>query len=184
MKTCSACDQALPVSSFYKKLDGTTARCKECTKASRRAPAARAKAAAYMATWREQNPGRVALANKVYQRRNLDKFAEYSRRYFERVGGRPKERRGQWEGPPKYLVDGRYFETTARDLARLRARQGGRCAACHSPLAGDEHLDHIIPLARGGRHSIGNVQFLCPACNLTKSDRLYADFRRDMKEAI
>jgi 5-methylcytosine-specific restriction endonuclease McrA len=29
-------------------------------------------------------------------------------------------------------------------------------------------LDHIIPLARGGGHTIDNIQFLCPPCNLSK----------------
>lgn len=32
------------------------------------------------------------------------------------------------------------------------------------------HLDHIIPLSRGGQHIWSNVQTLCRRCNLEKSD--------------
>ena len=33
-------------------------------------------------------------------------------------------------------------------------------------------LDHIIPLARGGPHTYGNVQTACFRCNASKGDRL------------
>lgn len=36
-------------------------------------------------------------------------------------------------------------------------------------------LDHIIPIAKGGEHSISNTQCLCRSCNALKSDRLIND---------
>ena len=34
------------------------------------------------------------------------------------------------------------------------------------------HCDHITPWSRGGKTTVENGQVACPACNLTKSDRL------------
>jgi 5-methylcytosine-specific restriction endonuclease McrA len=59
-------------------------------------------------------------------------------------------------------------------------RDGWRCQLCGSavdqlrPVNKDNyaHLDHIIPLARGGQHIWSNVQTLCRKCNVKKSDSL------------
>lgn len=37
------------------------------------------------------------------------------------------------------------------------------------------HLDHIIPLSKGGTHTLDNVQALCRKCNLIKSDNIYCN---------
>jgi 5-methylcytosine-specific restriction endonuclease McrA len=40
-----------------------------------------------------------------------------------------------------------------------------------------EHIDHIIPLSRGGRHSIGNLAPACAACNLKKGYKYLVEMR-------
>jgi 5-methylcytosine-specific restriction endonuclease McrA len=64
---------------------------------------------------------------------------------------------------------------TARDLRRLELRQRGACAYCGElrPLT----LEHVIPLARGGRHAIGNLLAVCGTCNSSKSARLLVEWR-------
>ncbi|MGE3536805.1 MAG: HNH endonuclease [Candidatus Tectimicrobiota bacterium] len=45
----------------------------------------------------------------------------------------------------------------------------GRCAYCEGTFAPDElTMDHIVPLARGGRSTRGNVVPCCKPCNATK----------------
>jgi 5-methylcytosine-specific restriction endonuclease McrA len=49
-------------------------------------------------------------------------------------------------------------------------RDHGRCVQCSA----SDYLefDHIIPRAKGGANSVGNIQLLCRRCNLRKSDRI------------
>lgn len=57
----------------------------------------------------------------------------------------------------------------------LWRRQAGLCALCHTPMslqAGATHLDHRVPIARGGRHEEKNLQLAHAACNLRKGARL------------
>jgi 5-methylcytosine-specific restriction endonuclease McrA len=52
--------------------------------------------------------------------------------------------------------------------AELLMAQGGKCVYCRADLAAGYHLDHILPIALGGRNDDQNVQLLCPPCNRRK----------------
>lgn len=73
------------------------------------------------------------------------------------------------------------FDVDDRDLRRLMLRQMSKCNHCGVYLDKNVsrfvHLDHIVPLSRGGTHSIGNLQYLCQSCNVRKLDRLEVEVR-------
>ena len=54
----------------------------------------------------------------------------------------------------------------------LMSFQRSKCPNCKANLGlTGHHLDHITPLSRGGLNVDGNVQLLCPPCNLRKADK-------------
>jgi 5-methylcytosine-specific restriction endonuclease McrA len=64
---------------------------------------------------------------------------------------------------------------TDTDFEDLCERYGGRCLCCGGKL--DLVADHVVPLSKGGMHSIGNIQPLCRACN-SRKHTLTVDFRK------
>jgi 5-methylcytosine-specific restriction endonuclease McrA len=54
-----------------------------------------------------------------------------------------------------------------------------QCQSC-GKVAGETQLtvDHIIPLARGGKNDISNLHTLCLTCNQRKADKIDSRFRR------
>lgn len=67
------------------------------------------------------------------------------------------------------------FHVSDRDWRRLCQRHGGRCYYCGSvkPLT----MDHVVPVSRGGQHSIGNLLPACGPCNATKHHRTIMEWR-------
>ncbi len=54
---------------------------------------------------------------------------------------------------------------------------GQRCVYCATKL--DAHsatLDHVVPLARGGAHEVGNLVASCAPCNRLKGDTMPNEF--------
>lgn len=59
----------------------------------------------------------------------------------------------------------------------VRTKKYVRCYYCQTKTAGKTcHIDHIVPLSKGGRHSIDNLCVSCPGCNLSKHNRLLRDY--------
>lgn len=56
-------------------------------------------------------------------------------------------------------------------VEKLHNMQLGQCAICSTSLVA-YHIDHIIPLSRGGLNVDSNVQLTCAPCNLTKGSKL------------
>jgi 5-methylcytosine-specific restriction enzyme A len=58
-------------------------------------------------------------------------------------------------------------------------RDNYQCQSCGKKASETElSIDHIIPLAQGGKNDISNLQTLCQHCNQHKSDKTDNRFRR------
>lgn len=49
------------------------------------------------------------------------------------------------------------------------------CGICDLLIEDDYHIDHIIPLTKGGAHTTTNLQLAHPFCNRSKSNKLASD---------
>lgn len=85
----------------------------------------------------------------------------------------PTHTRAQESRRPSRRVRGRYDARWMR-LRAIAIRNQPWCSRCKQPPSPSNPLtgDHILPMERGGRNVIGNVQVLCRACNSAKRDRL------------
>lgn len=61
----------------------------------------------------------------------------------------------------------------ARTIQYMRTAARVRCYYCgRVTLPRGRHIDHIIPLARGGADAVGNICVACPRCNLSKRAKM------------
>lgn len=67
---------------------------------------------------------------------------------------------------------------TKGEWVALVERFGGKCLRCGKrPPEVELTADHVVPIARKGRHAIDNVQPLCRSCNSWKGTKS-TDFRQ------
>lgn len=70
-----------------------------------------------------------------------------------------------------------------RDILRKWDEQGGICALCPKTLNGGFHVDHIMPLSKGGSDWPENIQLTCPPCNIRKSNRISYPVKSEIKRS-
>ena len=115
----------------------------------------------YFKKYREENKEKIYETQKLWREENIDRV-----RFNERINS--AKRRAL-----KLSVDD---GTITRDS--LKDIWNGKCSICDRKIEYKNkltHLDHIIPLSKGGKHSIHNVQWTCASCNQHKSDKIIID---------
>ncbi len=135
-----------------------------------------------------EKPDEVREAHRAYRRKNAASIAERMRLYWQQNSSKFREKKKRYYQENKSrLQPGRKAAKARRrnaagsvvkaDVVWLLEMQRWKCAVCaHSIKKGGYHLDHIMPLARGGTNHRENLQVLCPACNLSKSAKHPVDF--------
>lgn len=81
----------------------------------------------------------------------------------------------EWSKKKNYEISARYERSIMTDSIRydVLKRDNYRCCICGiSAREGAKlHVDHIVPVSKGGKTVMDNLQTLCERCNLGKSNK-------------
>lgn len=171
MKICRTCLQEKTKSKefFYvrKELkDGFMSSCKQCVDERNK-------------LWSINNaPRRHSKRNdrsKVRRQRNLEKIREQERASKLRSQNKDPVAFGLRKRQDSQTRRARFHEVFVEKVIpqEVFLRDYGICYLCQLPVSVSAfHLDHVIPISRGGTHSYANVKITHPLCNLAKGSKI------------
>lgn len=176
LKYCPKCGVVKSFEGFDKntRLGGYQSNCSQCMSIRRDGDKERISEsmARYYLSNAEEKKRKASEYYHSHKRQASEWFREYSRRNPEVIQARDQRRRAR-----KMSAPGTH---TAAELRELWKSQAGRCAYCDCEITSEyRHLDHIIPLVRGGSDSIDNLCYTCPPCNLSKKDKTIEEWNRE-----
>jgi 5-methylcytosine-specific restriction endonuclease McrA len=186
MRKCSVCLEWKPATADQFELNSANAlgigyKCRNCAneykkKWAREHPESRSQS---RRKWTEKNPLYFSthyysnwkserLRRNIYYAKNKEKFVEKRKEYYRRN--------------PEYYYIARHKRRalkkkstgsfTQSDIRLLFALQKRKCWYCQKSIEDGYHMDHRIPLSRGGSNDISNIVLTCPHCNLSKNNKL------------
>lgn len=188
-KVCTLCGESKDSSFFYKhktNKSGLSSWCRPCTNA---------KVMQYNSC-----PEKKAR-KKEYDKKRMDEMSDEDRKKIrERVianyhANKPKKlaKINEWvkRNPEarraianNYKHRRRAQESGGVSTARLRAwtdAQTKRCVWCSTDCQEAFHVDHVVPLSKGGEHELTNLAIACPTCNLRKSAKMPLEWALELE---
>ncbi len=157
-KACTKCGGTKPKSEFHRdprRVDGLYSWCKSCFHQQ-------------VASIRTPESERERRARHYANPVNVEKQRARHRAWMK---ANPEKNRG-------YVNRRRALELAATvgevDYGQVIERDGMWCYLCRKDIAalGDLHIDHVVPLSRGGEHSMANLKPTHGRCNQRKKDKL------------
>lgn len=176
VKLCTKCSVERPITDFHRKTrssDGHHTWCKPCAKVLR-------------AIRYQNNKDKVGMQTTAYHETNAAARSSYLQEYYLEHKDVYQKRAAVWRrcNPEKtqiamsaYVARKRNAGTvdfTAAQWTQLKAAYG-MCAYCHNTNRTLEQ-EHVVPLVRGGDHTLENIIPACRTCNASKGDKTALEF--------
>lgn len=143
--------------------------------------------------WRLRNPEKVtAMARRCYNSNkqrltseDIEKKAAYLKAYAKKNSARLKAYKKLYRQENKWHAlllcqKRRALEKQASGnlalitlfISSVKSKTSAVCYYCQkATLIKSVHFDHIVPLSKGGQHSVDNLCVSCAHCNLSKHSR-------------
>ena len=158
----------MPLDDFAKdgsKWDGLRGFCKKCSNEKYRIIYAK-------------NPKKKYDKVLEYQRKTgrISKYKPYNPKYYS--SKKSKEKKLARDMRRRVLKENADLEykITYLVIERVKEKYSNKCAYCGNDCSIKFHIDHKLPLSRGGGNQFDNLALSCPTCNYKKHDKTDIEF--------
>lgn len=132
--------------------------------------------------YKAENPDKIKQTDTAYNASHKQEMAEYNAAYYAKDPEHHRGRSAAWRraNPERHAEQENNRRARKRkatgshtfaDIELLQKGQGNRCWYCGADLTDGYHIDHFVPLSKGGTNEPGNLRLACPNCNLKKSNK-------------
>lgn len=209
-KTCLMCERELPATlEFFHKAKndklGLHRHCKQCRNAYRRDeyrdnPSIRQDVIQRVRSWYKENAEYAREQKRQYAKEHSQEAVERVRQWRERHPERYHQsltyesRKEHFYARKEYYkaimhnyqasrrnAEGQFSE---ENILALFEKQQGKCAYCGMELDETYHVDHVIPLSRGGSNLPDNLALACQFCNCSKGNRLISEWNPILADLV
>jgi 5-methylcytosine-specific restriction endonuclease McrA len=203
MKNCNRCKESKTFDCFSKdstKKDGLKSRCKECDRKyylanndwyKEYSKKYRIDNADKRKEYQISNSAKIKkqkreyyLANsdkaREYRIANLDKRKEYLLKNADKISKQKREYDMANPEKRKNIDNTRRAKKLANGVYKISNKELKRIYSSPCFYCGSNDLiqaDHVIPISKGGRHSVGNLVPACARCNKSKGAKLLIEWR-------
>lgn len=166
-------------------------------KKQRQNPNKKAKQSRYNKLWFQRNKDKKKKYDKRYYQKHLTKIKKYKKKYYLQNKSKiiqkvktwidknlPKHKfwKTQWNKKNTHILNALNakrrikIKTQQKQLTKTEKQQVyeiyKQCKALNKKTKIEHHVDHIIPISKGGKHHPSNLQILTAKENLHKSSKL------------
>src|SRR5574343_49856 len=161
-KSCTKCCIIKKLSEFYERCSF----CKQCHSkySKQRYYANKEYILERCRKYREENHKRELERKKKYREANNKIILENLKKYREANPGYVSTYRRNRYARKRNAIGSH----TKNDILNLLVLQKSKCAICRCSIKTGYHVDHVVPLSKGGNNDKFNLQLLCPSCNCSK----------------
>lgn len=179
-QVCNKCGEEKPLTDYYFRSDSKAYRkdCKDCfkqAKAERESkPGVKALRALKERERRAKDDGTINAKIREYRKTEHAKniVKEWAKNNPDKIRNYNRTQRAR----RKFAIQASESATTQEVKAWIDA-QSPVCSYCAIELSSDQiQLDHVIPLSKGGSHTMDNFAISCKSCNCSKGNKTLEEF--------